>query len=40
MGVALLLTGIGFLVLTLGGAMERKEAAATKQAPRPAAATN
>jgi hypothetical protein len=40
MGVALLLTGIGFLVLTLGGAIERKEAAATKQAPRPAAATN
>jgi hypothetical protein len=39
MGVALLLTGIGFLVLTLGGAMEHKEAAA-KPAPRPAAATN
>ena len=28
MGIALLLTGIGFLVLTLGGALERKPAAA------------
>jgi hypothetical protein len=28
MGVALLLTGIGFLVLTLGGALRRKEAPA------------
>jgi hypothetical protein len=27
MGVALLLTGIGFLVLTLGGALERKPVA-------------
>jgi hypothetical protein len=39
MGVALLLTGIGFLILTLGGALERKEAAA-KQVPRPVTATN
>ena len=29
MGVALLLTGIGFLVLTLGGALRRSEAPAT-----------
>jgi hypothetical protein len=28
MGVALLLTGIGFLVLTLGGALRRNEAEA------------
>ena len=28
MGVALLLTGIGFLVLTLGGALRRREAPA------------
>lgn len=39
MGVALLLTGIGFLVLTLGGALAEREAAA-KPAPRPAAVTN
>ena len=39
MGVALLLTGIGFLVLTLGGALTEKEAAA-RPAPRPAAVTN
>ena len=39
MGVALLLTGIGFLVLTLGGALTEREAAA-KPAPRPAAVTN
>jgi hypothetical protein len=35
MGIALLLTGIGFLVLTLGGAMRRGETTAAK----PAAAT-
>src|SRR5262245_22855052 len=34
MGIALLLTGIGFLVLTLGGALERKPA--TEPAPAPA----
>jgi len=39
MGVALLLTGIGFLVLTLGGALTERVAAA-KPAPRPAAVTN
>ena len=33
MGVALLLTGIGFLVLTLGGALKRGEAEATAGAP-------
>jgi hypothetical protein len=38
MGIALLLTGIGFLVLTLGG-LERKEAA-RQTAPRPAPAAN
>jgi len=40
MGIALLLTGIGFLILTLGGALERKPAAAPQAAPRPATATN
>jgi hypothetical protein len=40
MGIALLLTGIGFLVLTLGGALERKPAAATEAAPRAATVTN
>jgi hypothetical protein len=40
MGIALLLTGIGFLVLTLGGALERKTAAATEAAPHPVTATN
>src|SRR6478736_4211884 len=40
MGIALLLTGIGFLILTLGGALERKPAAASQAAPRPATATN
>ncbi len=40
MGIALLLTGIGFLVLTLGGALERKPAAAVETAPRPATVTN
>jgi len=39
MGIALLLTGIGFLVLTLGGALERKPAA-SKAAQDPVAATN
>jgi len=39
MGIALLLTGIGFLVLTLGGALELKEAAA-KTVPKPATATS
>jgi hypothetical protein len=37
MGVALLLTGIGFLVLTLGGALRRSEAA-EGVAPKPVAA--
>ena len=40
MGIALLLTGIGFLVLTLGGALERSPAAAAEAAPRPATVTN
>jgi hypothetical protein len=40
MGIALLLTGIGFLVLTIGGALRRAEAeAAEKVAPKPIAAT-
>ncbi len=40
MGVALLLTGIGFLVLTLGGALQRAEATeAESTADRPATAT-
>ena len=34
MGIALLLTGIGFLVLTLSGALERKPAAAVAPAAR------
>jgi hypothetical protein len=38
MGAMLLLTGIGFLVLTLGGALRRSDAAASA-APRPAAVT-
>jgi hypothetical protein len=38
MGIALLLTGIGFLVLTLGG-LERKEVA-KQTAPKPAPAAN
>ena len=38
MGIALLLTGIGFLVLTLGGALERKPV--TETAKHPVAATN
>jgi len=38
MGIALLLTGIGFLVLTLGG-LEQREAA-RKMAPEPAPAAN
>lgn len=40
MGIALLLTGIGFLILTLSGALERKPAAAAEAAPRPATVTN
>jgi hypothetical protein len=40
MGIALLLTGIGFLILTLGGALERKPAAAPQAAPKTATATN
>jgi hypothetical protein len=32
MGIALLLTGIGFLILTLGGALRRREAAAAAAA--------
>jgi hypothetical protein len=40
MGIALLLTGIGFLVLTLGGALERKPAAAREAAPKTATAMN
>jgi hypothetical protein len=40
MGIALLLTGIGFLVLTLGGALERKPAAAREAAPKAATAMN
>jgi len=40
MGIALLLTGIGFLVLTLGGALERKPAAAAEAVQHPATATN
>ena len=39
MGIALLLTGIGFLVLTLGG-LERKPAAAREAAPKTATAMN
>jgi hypothetical protein len=38
MGIALLLTGIGFLVLTLGGALRRKEA--VDPALRPASVTS
>lgn len=38
MGVALLLTGIGFLVLTLGGALRRSESAEEGVAPKPAVA--
>jgi hypothetical protein len=34
MGIALLLTGIGFLILTLGGALRRKEAVAKEAALR------
>jgi len=40
MGIALLLTGIGFLVLTLGGALERTPATASETAPKPVTATN
>jgi hypothetical protein len=39
MGIALLLTGIGFLILTLGGALRRREAAATELARNPVPAT-
>ena len=42
-GIALLLSGIGFIVLALGGALRRRElapaVAASKATPRPAAAT-
>jgi hypothetical protein len=38
MGIALLLTGIGFLILTLGGALGRREAAAADVARHPATA--
>ncbi|MEK6274481.1 MAG: hypothetical protein AABM30_04000 [Actinomycetota bacterium] len=34
MGIALLLTGIGFLILTLGGALGRREAVATEAVAR------
>ena len=34
MGIALLLTGIGFLILTLGGALRRREAVAKEEAMR------
>jgi hypothetical protein len=40
MGIALLLTGIGFLILTLGGALRAREARAAEPASKPAAATN
>jgi hypothetical protein len=40
MGIALLLTGIGFLVLTLGGALERKPAGVAKAAQHPVTALN
>lgn len=39
MGIALLLTGIGFLVLTLGGALRRRETVAADVARHPVAAT-
>jgi hypothetical protein len=40
MGAMLLLTGIGFFVLTLGGALRRSEQTEAKStAPRPVAAT-
>jgi hypothetical protein len=39
MGIALLLTGIGFLVLTLGGALRRREVAAAELARHPVPAT-
>ena len=40
MGIALLLTGIGFLILTLSGALERAPAAARQPAPKPATVTH
>jgi hypothetical protein len=40
MGIALLLTGIGFLVLTIGGALERERSAVPETAPKPATATD
>jgi hypothetical protein len=40
MGIALLLTGIGFLILTLGGALRAREARAAQPAAEPARATN
>jgi hypothetical protein len=39
MGIALLLTGIGFLILTLGGALRRREVAAAELARHPVPAT-
>ena len=39
MGIALLLTGIGFLILTLGGALRRSEAVAKEAARNPVVAT-
>ena len=39
MGIALLLTGIGFLILTLGGALRRREVAAAEIARHPVPAT-
>jgi hypothetical protein len=40
MGIALLLTGIGFLILTLGGALRAREVREAEAVSKPAAATN
>ena len=40
MGIALLLTGIGFLILTLGGALRAREAREAKSVPKPVSAMN
>ena len=40
MGIALLLTGIGFLILTLGGALRAREAREAEPAAQPAKAMN
>ena len=40
MGIALLLTGIGFLILTLGGALRRREVVAKEAARHPVPATS